>query len=81
METNEILNTLTEILRDLLKNDAVCLTPETQACDVNGWDSLTNMLLINHVEKQFNIHFNFREIARLNKVNDLCLAIADKSKQ
>ncbi len=78
METNEILNELTEILRELVKNPSLSIKPETKASDVDGWDSLTNMLLINKIEKKFNVRFNFREIARLTNIDDLCHAIQEK---
>lgn len=44
METEEILHELDTIFRDILKNENITLTPETTAKDVDGWDSLTNML-------------------------------------
>ena len=59
METNEILNDLTAILREVVKNPALTITLETKASDVDGWDSLTNMLLINQIEKKFEVRFNF----------------------
>jgi len=78
METNEILNELTEILRELVKNPSLSINSETKASDVDGWDSLTNMLLINKIEKKFEVRFNFREIARLTNIDDLCHAIQKK---
>ena len=60
--TAEILEALNGIFRHVLKNESLNLTETTTAHDVDGWDSLTNMLLISEVEKAFGGRFNFREI-------------------
>lgn len=78
--TAEILEALNGIFRHVLKNESLNLTETTTAHDVDGWDSLTNMLLINEVEKAFGVRFNFREIVKMKNVGDLCAAIANKMK-
>lgn len=76
--TAEILEALNGIFRHVLKNESLNLTETTTAHDVDGWDSLTNMLLISEVEKAFGVRFNFREIVKMKNVGDLCAAIANK---
>lgn len=78
--TAEILEALNGIFRHGLKNESLNLTETTTAHDVDGWDSLTNMLLISEVEKAFGVRFNFREIVKMKNVGDLCAAIANKMK-
>ena len=78
--TAEILEALNGIFRHVLKNENLNLTETTTAHDVDGWDSLTNMLLISEVEKAFGVRFNFREIVKMKNVGDLCAAIANKMK-
>lgn len=78
--TAEILEALNGIFRHVLKNESLNLTETTTAHDVDGWDSLTNMLLISEVEKAFGVRFNFREIVKIKNVGDLCAAIANKMK-
>ncbi|MDD6518436.1 MAG: acyl carrier protein [Prevotella sp.] len=79
MNNEEILKTLDQVFRKVLKRDNITLTETTTAADVEGWDSLTNMLLISEIEKTFQLHFSFREIVRLKNVGDLCAAIARKT--
>ncbi len=79
MNNEEILKTLDQVFRKVLKRDNIALTETTTAADVEGWDSLTNMLLISEIEKTFQLHFSFREIVRLKNVGDLCAAIARKT--
>ena len=79
MNNEEILKALDQVFRKVLKRDNITLTVTTTANDVEGWDSLTNMLLISEIEKTFQLHFSFREIVRLKNVGDLCAAIARKT--
>lgn len=79
METKDIMETLNGVFRRVLKHDDIELNPTTTAQDVEGWDSLTNMILISEIEKTYNLHFSFREIVRLKNVGDLCAAIAKKT--
>ena len=44
MNTQMILNELSLIFQEILKRDNIVLTSETTAQDVEGWNSLTNML-------------------------------------
>ena len=79
MNNEDILKTLDQVFRKVLKRDDITLNETTTANDVEGWDSLTNMLLISEIEKTFQLHFSFREIVRLKNVRDLCAAIARKT--
>lgn len=79
METTELLEILNGIFRKVLKRDDVTLTESTTAQDVDGWDSLTNMVLLTEIEKKFGVRFSFREIAKLKNVGDLCHTIMNKA--
>lgn len=80
METKELLEILNGIFRKVLKRDDITLTEDTTAHDVEGWDSLTNMVLLTEIEKKFGVRFTFREIVKLKNVGDLCQTILNKAK-
>lgn len=80
METKELLETLNGIFRKVLKRDNITLTESTTAHDVEGRDSLTNMVLLTEIEKKFGVRFTFREIVKLKNVGDLCQTILNKAK-
>lgn len=80
METKELLEILNGIFRKVLKRDNITLTKSTTAHDVEGWDSLTNMVLLTEIEKKFGVRFTFREIVKLKNVGDLCQTILNKAK-
>ena len=72
MDTTELLEILNGIFRKVLKRDDITLTESTTAHDVDGWDSLTNMVLITEIENKFGVRFSFREIVKLKNVGGLC---------
>lgn len=80
METTELLEILNGIFRKVLKRDNITLTESTTAHDVEGWDSLTNMVLLTEIEKKFGVRFTFREIVKLKNVGNLCQTILNKAK-
>lgn len=78
MEENEILSQITGLFRKILKRENIELTPETTANDVEGWDSLTHLVIIESVEKHFSIKFRLSEIMKFHKVGDMVSCIKNK---
>jgi acyl carrier protein len=73
--TTPILARLTDLLRDILDDDDVTLTPETSARDVPGWDSLANVRFMLAIEGEFGLRLAAAEVARLDNVGDLVALI------
>lgn len=71
MDETQIYARLTEIFEDVFDDDALRITPELSAKDVDGWDSLTHIRLILTIEKAFKIKFSTSEIGKLENVGDL----------
>ena len=63
----DIHNRLQEIFRDVFDDDAIVLTDDLSAKDIDGWDSLQHINLIIAVEKRFGIRFATAEISRLKE--------------
>ena len=78
MEENQIYDQLKGLYRTILKKDKVDLYPETTAADIDGWDSLTHMILMDSVEKHFAIKFKLMEIMKFNNVGDMVACIQKK---
>ncbi len=76
----DIFSRIQDIIRRILKNDSIILSNETTSNDVDGWDSLTHMLIIAEVEKQFKVRINFRELMRISNVGELVQTIEKKMK-
>ncbi len=73
-----VWNDLTGIFRESLDNDSLVLTETTTAKDVDGWDSITHVLIVVAVEKKFRVKFTAGEIQKLQNVGDLAALIRRK---
>ncbi|WP_294142886.1 acyl carrier protein [uncultured Sanguibacteroides sp.] len=79
MKINEIIEKLTLIFRDIFTEPALELTSEMTANDVEKWDSLTHMLMVAEVEKQFGIKFKLKDLNKMKNVGSLISIIEEKS--
>lgn len=68
MTASDILATLTEILKDLLGDDSIALTPQTRRDQVPGWDSMAYVSFIVAVEMRFGVKFNVAEVESFEDV-------------
>jgi acyl carrier protein len=78
VELNEIESRLTTILRDVLDDDGLKITPSLQATDVPGWDSLNHIRIVLTVEKDFGVKFSPAEITKLKNIGDFEQLIQSK---
>ena len=62
-------------MRGILGNDDIVLTPETQASDVPGWDSLANINIVFGIEEEFGIRFSDDDLASSNNVGELAVRV------
>ena len=79
MKRNEIIEKLTLIFRDIFTEPALELTSEMTANDVEKWDSLTHMLMVAEVEKQFGVKFKLKDLNKMKNVGSLISIIEEKS--
>jgi acyl carrier protein len=72
---DDILEKIQTVARDVFEDDALVLTRQTIADDVEGWDSLNHMQFILKVEKCFGIRLSLAKITALKNVGDLVDAV------
>jgi acyl carrier protein len=80
MNKENLLEELSALFREVLGNNTITLADETTANDVDGWTSLTHMVLISEIEKKYDIHFGLREIIKFKNVGDLVNTVINKLK-
>ena len=71
MTDQDILDTLTRILRDLLGDDDIVLTRETTRPDVPHWDSFNYVTFIVTVEVEYGIKFHLTDVESFVTVGDI----------
>lgn len=78
MDKSDILKRLQEIIREAVDDDDVFITESTVATDVEGWDSLAQILIIGEIQNVFGVKLSSVEVNELSNVGDLVDAIKDK---
>ncbi len=79
MNTEEILEKLQPVFRDVFDDESITVTAETTAEDIDGWDSLEHINLINAVEQAFGIKFDMGQILTMKNVGEMAEIIRNKS--
>lgn len=72
MSKEEILKRVQDIFIDVLQNENIVLNYNTTPDDIEGWDSLNNILLILEIEKEFNFKFKLEEILSFKNIGGMC---------
>ncbi|HVY16413.1 MAG TPA: acyl carrier protein [Rhodopila sp.] len=72
------LQQLTAIVREIVNNPAIDLTPASRLDDIAGLDSMDVVSIAVEVECRFDMLFELDDIERLVTVGDLLRLIASK---
>ena len=78
MERNEVIKKLTPIFREVFSDNSIELRDNKTADDVERWDSLSHMIMITTVEKEFGIKFKLKDLNKMKQVGDLISIIESK---
>lgn len=71
MSIDKIKSDLQDIFRHTFDDENLQIHTELTADDVSQWDSLTHIVMINAVEKHFNINISFLDLMQFETVGDL----------
>lgn len=80
----EVLDALTNVFRDVFDDNSIVINDQTTANDIEDWDSLEHINLIEAVEKEFNMRFQMREVSGMKNVGemvDIIIACAKPKKK
>lgn len=80
MERTEIFDKVCEIFRSVLNNNDLEIMENYTAEDVEGWDSLTHIILVVSIEKSFNMKFLSSEITSWKNIGEMIESIYSKTK-
>ncbi len=78
MDRKQIMERVQEIFRDLFDIEGLIISEDTTSADVDGWDSIQQIALIDMIEKEFNIHFTIDEIVDMVNVGEMIDRIEKK---
>ncbi|WP_372519574.1 acyl carrier protein [Candidatus Ruminimicrobiellum ovillum] len=78
MEKEQIIKELEQIFKSVLEEDDLTISENMETSDIQGWDSLAHINIIEEIEKHFNIHISVGEIVVLKTVGDMVKLIQSK---
>lgn len=78
MEKTQILKKLEDIFKSVLEDENLEINDNMKLSDVQGWDSLSQINIVEEVEKHFNVHFSIGEIVILKTISDIVRLIETK---
>ena len=80
MNTNEIISRLNEVFRDVFGDDSISVTPSTTSADIDDWDSIEHINLVDAVENEFGMRFKMREVSGMKNVGEMIAIISERGK-
>jgi acyl carrier protein len=66
------------VFRDVFEDDDITVSDATTADDIEDWDSLEHINLINAIEQEFGIKFNMGQIVSMKNVGEMVTIIESK---
>ena len=75
MNRNEVFERMLSICKDVFDDDSLVLTESTTAADVEGWYSLTHLLLVNELEENFDVSFTLDDVTESRNLGELLTAL------
>ena len=73
-----IFKQVEQIFRQTFEDDNLTITRNTTVKDIDQWDSLRNVMLVDALEKHFQIQFELEEIMNFDSVGTICDYIKSK---
>lgn len=71
MDRAVIYAKLNDVFREVFDDADITVNDSTTAKDINDWDSLMHITLVSEVEDAFDIHFEMKDVNRMQNVGDM----------
>jgi len=78
MDRESVIRELDPIFQDILDQPELTLSSESNASNVDGWDSLAHVNLVMAIEQQMRIRFALGELQTLKNVGEMADLIIKK---
>lgn len=75
----EIFDRLNEVFRDVFDDDSITVNETTTAADIEDWDSLNHITLIDAVESEFGVRFTMGEVSGMKNVGEMAAIIKERA--
>lgn len=75
----EIYERLNNVFRDVFDDDSIEVGETTTANDIEDWDSLNHITLIDAVESEFGVRFTMGEVSGMKNVGEMAKIIKERA--
>lgn len=75
---DEIYERLNGVFRDVFDDDSITVNEDTTADDIEDWDSLNHITLIDAVESEFGVRFTMGEVSGMKNVGEMAKIIKER---
>lgn len=79
MTREEVFKKLNEVFRDVFDDNKIAITETTSAADIENWDSIMHITLISEIEDAFDIHFEMKDVTKMQNVGEMVDKIMELS--
>ena len=81
MRDDKILQRVNDVFQDVFDDDSLYVDYDTTSDDIDDWDSLEHITLMEEIEKEFGMHFKTSEIANMKNVGETIDIIAKRARK
>ena len=81
MTREEVYENLNEVFQNVFDDDSIEVNDETTANDIEDWDSLNHITLIDAVENEFGVRFTMGEVSGMKNVGEMAEIIKSRGKK
>lgn len=78
MNKNDVIARLNEVFRDVFGDDSISVDASTTAADIDDWDSIEHINLMEAVEQEFGLRFKMREVSGMKNVGEMIDIICER---
>ena len=78
MTQEVIIQELNKIFQDTFNDDTISVAPETNADDIEEWDSISHVQLVFAIETAFDVKFTNQEILSLVDIGSIIALVSQK---
>jgi acyl carrier protein len=75
----EVMERLNAVFRDVFDDESIVVSDQTTADDIEDWDSLEHINLIEAVEQEFRMQFQMKEVSGMKNVGEMADIIATRA--
>ncbi len=80
MTREEAFEKLNAVFRDVFDDESITVNDSTTADDIEDWDSLSHINLVESVEDEFEVKFSMKDVVKMKNVGEMVDKILEMKK-